>query len=90
METENKKNDNDVAYEKLFKKTDKEVMKLFGFRGVTNTDTLLGELIRRNTLAIKDFNRKSSFLSWAMIILALVSIITSIFIRYLPCKVNNP
>lgn len=38
----------------------------------------IGELTRRNTEAINKFNRQSSFLAWAMIIFAIISIIISI------------
>lgn len=39
----------------------------------------IGELIRRNTEAINKFNKRSSFLSWAMIVLAVISAIIIFF-----------
>ncbi len=57
--------------------TDKELINWLQ-RDQTN-NVPIGELTRRNTDAINRFNRKSSFLAWAMIFLAVISISIAIF-----------
>ena len=63
----------DLVPEKM---TDAQLINLL-VRDQTN-NVPIGELTRRNTEAINKFNRQSSFLSWAMISLAVISVLISV------------
>jgi hypothetical protein len=56
--------------------TDKELIDWLVGDALNNIP--IGELTRRNTVAINKFNSQSSFLAWGMIVLALISITIAI------------